>query len=62
MSVKLVIDGEGIELVPAKGEASHGYQQYGEPEPYASQGLGESPLIATVFVRPGWKPPKGKKA
>lgn len=56
--VKIVIDGEEV-VLQAKGKAQKGtYLLFGEPEPYASMGLGESPLIASVYVKPNWKPSK----
>lgn len=61
MEVKIVIDGEEI-VLKANGKSETGsYNKFGEPEPYASMGLGASPLIVSAFIRPGWKPSKGAK-
>lgn len=61
MEVKIVIDGEEI-VLQDNGKSDNGtYGKFGEPEPYASMGLGESPLIVSAFIRPGWKPSKGAK-
>jgi hypothetical protein len=61
MEVKIVIDGEEV-VLRDNGRSDNGtYQKFGEPEPYASMGLGGSPLIVSAFVKPGWKPSKGAK-
>jgi hypothetical protein len=55
--IKIVIDGNEVEL-EANGKSRNGtYLKYKEPEPYASMGPGQSPLIVTVYQRKGWKPP-----
>ncbi len=59
MEVKIVIDGEEIILRPLGKSSSDTYLKFGEPEPYATMGLGKSPLIVAAFVRPGWIPSKG---
>ena len=54
--VKVLIDGEEVTL-DQNGKSRNGtYEKYKEPEPYASAGPGESPLIVTVYRKPGWKP------
>jgi len=54
--VKVVIDGEEVTL-DRNGKSRNGtYEKYKEPEPYASMGPGESPLIVTVYRKAGWKP------
>ncbi len=54
--IKVVIDGEEVTLVQ-NGKSRNGtYEKYKEPEPYASAGPGESPLIVTVYRKPGWMP------
>jgi len=54
--VKVVIDGEEVTL-DKNGKSRNGtYVKYKEPEPYASAGPGETPLIVTVYLKPGWKP------
>jgi hypothetical protein len=58
MNVKIVIDGEEVELQDKGKSNSGGYHKYSEPEPYASMGLGRSPLIVTAYVKPGWRPSK----
>ena len=59
MEVKIVIDGEEV-VLQDNGKSDNGtYGKFGEPEPYASLGLGASPLIVSAFIRPGWKPSKG---
>ena len=57
--VKLVIDGEEVVLSPSGPSAAGTYERYKEPEEY-SQGIGVSPLIVTVYLKPGWKPSQGK--
>jgi hypothetical protein len=61
MEIKIVIDGEEVVLEEKRTVQNGSYQEFGEPEPYASQGLGRSPLIVTAYVRPGWKPSQGSK-
>ena len=57
--VKLVIDGEEI-MLELNGKSRKGtYQKFKEPEPFASMGPGKSPVIVTVYHRPGWKPSQG---
>lgn len=58
--VKVVIDGEEV-ILEQNGKSRNGtYQKYKEPEPYASTGTGKSPLIITVYRKPGWTPSKEK--
>ena len=62
MQVKLVIDGQEIVLLPApRDETEMGYDKFTEPEPFKGMGLGISPVIATVYVKAGWKPSPGKE-
>jgi len=57
--VKLVIDGEEV-ILTQNGTSRRGtYEKYKEPEEYNSEGTGETPLIVTVYVKPGWKPSQG---
>ncbi len=61
MEVKIMIDGEEV-ILKDNGKSDAGnYGKFGEPEPYASMGLGRSPLIVSAYIRPGWKPSKGVK-
>ena len=54
--VKVLIDGEEVTL-EQNGKSRNGtYEKYKEPEPYASAGPGQTPLIVTVYRKPGWKP------
>ncbi len=57
--VKLVIDGEEVILEQNGGSRRGTYEKYKEPAAY-SQGTGKTPLIATVYVKPGWKPSQGE--
>lgn len=58
--VKLVIDGEEV-ILAQNGNSRRGtYEKYREPEEYRAQGIGEAPLIATIYLKPGWKPSQGK--
>ena len=58
--VKVLIDGEEVTL-DKNGKSRNGtYEKYKEPEPYASAGPGESPLIVTVYRKLGWTPSKEK--
>jgi len=58
--VKVTIDGEEVTL-EQNGKSRNGtYEKYKEPEPYASMGPGKTPLIVTVYRRPGWTPSKDK--
>ena len=58
--VRVVIDGEAVTLVPS-GKSKRGtYEKYREPDEYHKRGLGESPLIVTVYVKPGWAPSQGE--
>ena len=57
--VKLVIDGEEVKLVHAGKSQKGTYEKFKEPEGYAN-GEGSSPIIVTVYLKPGWKPSKGK--
>jgi len=66
VEVKLVIDGEEIQLeykrtVKASDGTSNkpGYEIWGEPQPFRDLMLGATPLLVTVYKRPGWKPSKG---
>ncbi len=53
MEIKLVIDGVEVNLEP--NGKSKTYEKFKEPD-----GLGEEkPLIASVYVKTGWKPKKG---
>jgi hypothetical protein len=61
MEVKIVIDGEEVVLQDNGKSDSGTYEKFGEPEPYVSIGLGESPLIVSAFIKPGWKPSKGTR-
>lgn len=54
--IKLVIDGEEV-ILQRNGKLWTGtYEKWKEPEPYAGLGPGETPLIVTVYRKPGWKP------
>jgi len=54
--IKIVVDGEEI-VLEQNGKSRNGtYLKFKEPEPYVSMGPGETPLIVTVYLRPGWKP------
>ena len=53
MEVKLVIDGKEVQLVP-NGQSKN-YDKFKEPDSKS----GERPLIASVYVKPGWKPKQG---
>ncbi len=54
--VKVVIDGEEV-VLEQNGKSRNGtYEKYKEPEPFASMGPKQSPLIVTVYRKPGWKP------
>jgi len=58
--VKVVIDGEEVTL-DRNGKSRNGtYEKYKEPEPYASAGPGETPLIVTVYVKSEWVPSQEK--
>ena len=66
MEVKLVIDGEEIQLeykrtVKVSDGTSNkpGYEIWGEPQPFQDLMLGATPLLVTVYKRPGWKPSEG---
>ena len=55
-----MIDGERVDL-EQNGKSRNGtYQKYKEPEPYASMGTGNTPIIITVYRKPGWNPSKEK--
>ena len=57
--VKLVIDGEEV-ILTQNGNSRRGtYEKYREPEEYRVAGTGETPLIVTVYLKPGWKPSQG---
>ena len=58
--VKLVIDGEEVILEPAGKSRKGTYEKYKEPDEYKGEGIGEAPLIVTVYRKPGWKPSQGK--
>jgi len=58
--VKVGIDGEEV-ILEKNGKSRNGtYEKYKEPKPYASAGPGETPLIVTVYRKPGWTPSKEK--
>jgi hypothetical protein len=59
MEVKIMIDGEEVVLQKRRTVRKGDYVEFGEPEPYASLGLGASPLIVAAYVRPDWKPSQG---
>ncbi len=66
MEVKLVIDGEEIQLeykrtvkVSDSTSKKPGYEIWSEPQPFKDLMLGATPLLVTVHKRPGWKPSKG---
>jgi hypothetical protein len=59
MDVKIVIDGEEIPLEFKRPVTNGKYSEFGEPAPYATMGLGRSPLIVTAYIKPDWKPSKG---
>lgn len=54
--VKVVIDGEEVQLVENGTSWNDTYAKYTEPEPYASMGPGDSPIIVSVMIKPGWTP------
>lgn len=57
--IKLVIDGEEV-ILQRNGKSRRGtYEKWNEPRTYAGPGLGETPLIVTVYRKPGWKPSDG---
>jgi len=58
--IKLVIDGEEV-ILEQNGKSRRGtYEKWREPEEYQGKGVGESPLIVTVYRKPGWLPSQGK--
>jgi len=57
--VKIVIDGEEVILEQNGKSRKATYNKFKEPEPFASAGPGESPLIVTAYIRPGWTPSQG---
>jgi len=58
--VKLVIDREEV-VLEKNGSSRRGtYEKWREPEEYRGQGIGEAPLIVTVYLKPGWTPSKEK--
>lgn len=58
--LKLVIDGEEVTL-QRNGKSKRGtYEKWKAPEEYEGQGIGDSPLIVTVYRKPGWTPSKSK--
>ena len=66
MQIKLVIDGEEIQLeyqrtIKVSDGTSNkpGYEIWGEPQPFQDLMLGATPLLVTVYKRPGWKPSEG---
>ena len=66
MEVKLVIEGEEIQLeykrtVKVSDGTSNkpGYEIWGEPKPFQDLMLGATPLLVTVYKRPGWRPSGG---
>lgn len=54
MEIKLVIDGEEVVLRPIGKSQKGTYEKYAAPPPY--DGPVGSPLIVSVYVKPGWKP------
>jgi len=58
--VKLVIDGEEVFLDEAGKSRKGTYEKYKEPDEFKGEGIGDSPLIVTVYLKPGWLPSKGK--
>ncbi len=66
MEIKLVIDGEEIKLeyrrtvgVSNGTPNKSGYENWSEPKPYQDLMLGATPLIVSVYKKPGWKPSAG---
>ena len=58
--VKVVIDGEEI-VLEQNGKSRNGtYEKYKEPKEYQNRGPGDTPFIATIYRKPGWKPSQGK--
>ena len=58
--VKLVIDGEEV-VLEKNGNSRRGtYEKWREPAEFRGQGIGEAPLIVTVYRKPGWTPSKEK--
>lgn len=61
MDVYLTIDGERVDLVKKEERMADTYDEYREPEEYQNLGLGKTPLIVSVCVKPDWKPSDGIK-
>lgn len=59
--VYLMIDGERVDLEEKEERMANLYEEYREPEEYQGLGLGRSPLIVSVCVKPDWKPSDGIK-
>ncbi len=58
--IKLVIEGEEIKL-QQNGKSRRGtYEKWRAPDEYEGQGIGDSPLVVTVYRKPGWTPSKGE--
>jgi len=58
--VKLVIDGEEVFLEPQGASRKGTYEKYRQPDEFTGEWIGDSPLIATVYIKPGWLPSQGK--
>ncbi len=54
MQVKVVIDGREVECVTNGVSSGKTYHKFKEPEPFASMATGESPLIVSIYVKPGF--------
>ncbi len=59
MDVKIVIEGEEVQLDFKRSMPNGNYAEFGEPKSYADMGPGRSPLIVTAYIRPDWKPSMG---
>ncbi len=57
--MRLSIDGEEVTLVPDGKSRKGTYEKWREPDEYHGKGTGESPLIVTIYRRPGWTPSQG---
>lgn len=58
--VRLVIDGEEIILEPEGKSRKGTYEKYRTPDEFKGEGIGDSPVIVTVYLKPGWLPSQGK--
>jgi len=58
--IKLVIDGEEVILEQSGNSRKGTYEKWREPEEYKGEGIGDAPLIVTVYRKPGWLPSQGK--